>query len=134
MEVDRVVPVTPEHVRLDEVREDQPLVDLAHQLLGLHDPVDVRLRRPRAVDVLAGEDVADLADAVYLVPRLADQREEVRPPRLEREVVPVRGPLVVAGLADEWASDHAADRMLPGQDLAGDPAAGVEPLEGDRLL
>ena len=78
VEVLRVVAVAPEHVRLDEVGEDEPVVELAQQLLGLRDPVDVRLRRVRLVDVLPGEDVADLADAVHLHARLADEREVVR--------------------------------------------------------
>ena len=53
VEVDRVVAVAPEHVGLDEVHEDQALVELAQQLLGLLDAVDVRLRRVRLVDVAA---------------------------------------------------------------------------------
>ena len=62
------------------------------------------------------------------------EREVVRPPRLEREVVPVRRALVAARLAGEGPRDHAADRVLAGQDLARDPAALVELLERDRLL
>ena len=76
----------------------------------------------------------DLADAVDGAARVADEREVVRPLRLEREVVPVRRPLVVARLAEERARDHAADGVLAGQQLAGDPAALVELLERDRLL
>ena len=98
------------------------------------DPVDVRLRRERLVDVAAGEDVGDLADAVDRLPGVADEREVVRPPRLEREVVAVRRALVVARLADERPRDHAADGVLAGQDLARDPAGLVELLERDRLL
>ena len=78
VEVDRVVPVAPEHVRLDEVDEDEPLVERLEQLLGLLDPLDVRLRRVALVDVLAGEDVADLADAVHGDAGLADERQVVR--------------------------------------------------------
>ena len=71
MEVDRVVPVAPEHVRLDEVREDESLLQVLEQLLGLRDPFDVGLRRIGLVDVLAGEDVADLPDRMDLDSRLA---------------------------------------------------------------
>ena len=78
VEVHRVVAVAPERVGLDEVREDQPVVDRPQQLLGLLDALDVRLRRELLVDVLVGEDVADLADAVDLVARVADEREVVR--------------------------------------------------------
>ena len=48
--------------------------------------------------------------------------------------MPVRRPLVVPGRADERAGDHAADRVLAGQDLARDPAALVELLERNRLF
>ena len=43
-------------------------------------------------------------------------------------------PLVVPGLADERPRDHAADGVLAGEDLAGDPACLVELLERDRRL
>ena len=66
MEVLRVVPVAPEHVRLDQVREDESVVQRPKQLLGLDDALGVRLGRMRLVDVDAGEDVADLPDAVHL--------------------------------------------------------------------
>src|SRR5262249_46894742 len=90
--------------------------------------------RVALVDVLPGEDVADLPDAVDGDARLAEQREVVRLPGLEREVVPVGRALVVARLPDEGTGDDAADSVLPGQDLAGDPAALVQLLERDRLL
>ena len=64
MEVLRVVSVAPQHVGLHEVREDEPGLDLPEKLLGLRDPFEVRLRQVRLVDVEAGEDVRDLADAV----------------------------------------------------------------------
>src|SRR5438067_1785991 len=64
VEVDRIVAVAPETVGLDEVREDEPAVELLQQLLGRLDAVDVRFRRVRLVDVAARKDVADLADAV----------------------------------------------------------------------
>ena len=76
VEVDRVVAVAPEHVGLDEIHEDEAAVDLLQQLDGLVDPVDVRLRRERLVDVAAGEDVADLADAVHLVAGVADRARD----------------------------------------------------------
>src|SRR5207247_1451075 len=57
-----------------------------------------------------------------------------RPPRLEREVVAVRRPLVVAGLAAERARDDAADGVLASEDLARGPARGVELVERHRLL
>ena len=134
VEVHRVVAVTPEHVGLDEVHEHEPLVDVLEQLDRSVDAVDVRLRRERVVDVAAGEDVGDLPDAVHRAARVAHRREVVRAARLEREVVPVRRPLVVARLADERAGDHAPDRMPAREDLAGDAAAVVELLERDRLL
>ena len=96
VEVDRVVAVPPELVGLDEVREDEPVVDVLEQLDRAVDAVHVRLRRERLVDVAAGEDVADLPDAVRRVARVADRGEVVRSPRLEREVVAVRRALVVA--------------------------------------
>ena len=48
--------------------------------------------------------------------------------------MPVRRPLVRLRLADERPRDHAPDRVLAGQDLAGDLARLVELLERDRLL
>src|SRR5947208_4707452 len=134
VEVDRVVAVAPEHVCLDEVHEDEPLVDLAHQLLGLDNPVDVAIRRARLIYVLARKDVADLPDAMHLLAGLPHEGQVVRAPRLEREIVAVRCPFVVTRLADERPRDHAPDGVLAGQDLARDPAALVELLERDRLL
>ena len=78
MEVDRVVAVAPEHVRLDEVREHEALVELVEEPLGLVDALDVRASRMRLVDVDAGEDVPDLPDRVHLHPRLAHQGQVVR--------------------------------------------------------
>src|SRR6187401_1441398 len=101
VEVDRVVAMAPEHVRLDEVREDQALVELLEKRLRLLYALDVRLRGMRLVDVLPREDVADLADAVDDGAGLTDERQVVRPLRLEREVVPIGRALVVPRLADE---------------------------------
>ena len=78
VEVLRVVPVPPEHVRLDEVDEDEPLLELAQKCLRLLDPVDVRLGRMRVVDVDAREDVVDLPHAVHLGAGFADERQVVR--------------------------------------------------------
>ena len=96
VEVHRVVAVAPEHVGLDEIHEHEPAVDVLEQLDRAVDAVDVRLRRKRVIDVAAGEDVEDLPDAVDRVSGIADEREVVRAPRLEREVVSVRRALVVA--------------------------------------
>ena len=99
----------------------RPVVELLKQLLGLVDALDVRLGRMGLVDVDAREDVADLADAVHLARRrLADERQVVRLLRLERAVVPVGRARVVPRLARERPRDHAADRVLAGQDLARD--------------
>ena len=111
-----------------------PASIVLEQLDRAIDPVDVRLRRKRVVDVAAGEDVGDLPHAVDGVAGIADERQIVRPPRLEREVVPVRRALVVPRLADERPCDHAADRVPPGEDLARDAAPVVELLQRDRLL
>ena len=124
----------PEHVRLDEVHEDEPLVDVLEQLDRPVDAVDVRLRREGVVDVAAGEDVGDLPDAVDRVPGLANRRQVVRTARLEREVVAVRCPFVVAGLTDEGAGDDTSDRMAPCQDPTRGAAALVQLLEGNRLF
>src|SRR5262249_54394375 len=107
---------------------------LLQQPLRLLDPFDVRLRRVRLVDVTAGEDVANLADAVYRRAGLADERQVVRPPRLQREVVTVRGADVVAGLTGERPRDHAPDGVFPGEDLACRPAALVQLLERNGVL
>ena len=134
VEVHGVVPVAPEHVGLDEVDEDHSVVELAEQPLGVRNALDVRLRRMRFVDVATGEDVADLADAVNLHARVADERKIVRPFRLEREVVSVRSALVVARLPDERPCDDAPDRVLAGEDLARDPTSLVQLFECDRLF
>ena len=90
VEVDRIVAMSPEHVRLDEIDEDETLVQTAEEPLCHLDAIDVRLGRLRLVDVLPGEDVADLADAVDLLSSLSQQAQVVRPTRNEREVVAVR--------------------------------------------
>src|SRR4029079_10542051 len=97
------------------------------------DPMEVRLGRVRGIDFRSGEDVADLADAVNGLAGLAHERQVVRPLRLQREVMPVRRPLVVPGLADEGPRDHTPHPMLASQDLARDPTALVQLLEGNRL-
>src|SRR4029453_11300953 len=102
-------------------------------LLGLVDAVDIRPRRMGLVDVDAGEDVSDLADRVHLVPRLPHTREVVRRGRLERPVVAVGRAHVVPPLAPEGTGDDTADRILAGEDLAGDLAPLVELLERDRV-
>src|ERR671937_3093766 len=101
MEVHWVVAVPPEHVRLDEVGEDQPVVNVTQELLGLRDAFDVRFGRMRLIDVKAGEDLTDLADPVNLPAGVAHEGQVIRTLRLEREIAPVRGPLVRARLADE---------------------------------
>src|SRR5207244_13352812 len=112
-----IVAVAPEHVRLDQVGEDDAVVELAQKLFGLRDAVDVRFGRMRFVDVLAGEDVADLADAVHFRARVPHEREVVRTPGLEREVMAVRSALVVPRLAGERPSDYASDGVLSREDL-----------------
>ena len=62
MEVDRIVSVAPEHVRLDQVDEDHTVVELLEQPLRDGDALDVRARRVGLVDVDPREDVADLSD------------------------------------------------------------------------
>src|SRR3954447_1820342 len=126
--------MTPERVRLDEIREYEALVELLQQLLGLLDTVDVRLRRMRLVDVDTREDVAYLPDAVHGHAGFADERQVVRAPRLERVVVTIRRPRVVARRPRERTGDHAADRMLAAEDIAGSLAGLVELVERNRLL
>src|SRR5262245_31256141 len=88
----------------------------------------------RFIDVLPREDVPDLADPVHLHAGVTHEREVVRPSRLEREVVPVRRPLVISRRADEGTCDHPADRVLSGEDLPRNPARAVELFERNRLL
>ena len=88
----------------------------------------------RLVDVAAGEDVEDLPDAVDRQARVPNEAQVVGALRLEREVVPIRRPFVVARLAGERPCDDAADGVLSDQDLARGPAAVVQLLERDGLL
>ncbi len=112
----------------------KPLSISCEELDRPRDPFHVRLRRARLVDILTGEDVADLADAVHGAPRVADRGQVVRPRRLEREVVSVRRSLVVTRLARERTRDHAPDGVAAAKDLARHPASFVELLERDRVL
>src|SRR5918994_313858 len=135
VEVDRVVAVAPEHVRLDQVDEhERSVLGLLQEADRLGDALHVRLRRVRLVDPDPGEDVVDLADAVHLHAGVLQQRQVVRRAGLDGEVVPVRRARVVPRLAGERAGDHASDLMLAGEDLARGPARLVELLERDRLL
>ena len=86
------------------------------------------------VDVTAGEDVGDLPDADDRQTRLADPCQVVRARGLEREVVPVRGAPVGAGLALEGPGDDAPDRVLAHQLPARDAARLVQLLERNGLL
>ena len=88
----------------------------------------------RFVDVLSGEDVPDLADAVDVPAGVAHERQVIRPLRLEREVVPVGRTFVVPRLTDERARDHPSDRVRAREDLARDPTSAVELLESDRFF
>ena len=112
VEVLRVVPVAPEHVGLDEVHEDEALVDSPEQLLGLRGcprrstSSGATRRCPRRRRCRGSCRRRDRRAGV------AQERQVVRPRRLEREVVPVRRARVVARLADERPRDHAADGVL----------------------
>ncbi len=133
VEVDRVVSVAPEHVRLDEVHEDQPVVELSEQPLCDRDPLHVRACRMRLVDVEPGEDVVDLPDAVHLVPGVPHERQVVRLARLQRPVVAVGRPRVVAGLTLERPRDHPADGVLAGEDVPRGLGSRVQLLQRDRV-
>src|SRR5215207_11112915 len=87
----------------------------------------------RLVDVDAGEDVADLPDAVDLAAGVAHKRQVVRLARLERPVMTVRRPDVVPGVSLDRPGDHAPDGVLAGQDLAGDLAAAIELVKRNRV-
>ena len=99
-------------VGLDEVHEHEALGGLARERDGGREAFGVGVRRLRLVDVAAGEDVADLADARDAATGLANAREVVRARRLEREVVAIGRAAVGARLALERAGDHTPDGML----------------------
>src|SRR5438876_4193448 len=87
----------------------------------------------RLVDVVAGEDVPDLADTVDGLTGLADECQVVRLLRLQREVVAVGGALVASRLTGEGPRDDSADGMLAREDLACDLAPSVQLVERDRV-
>ncbi len=127
--------MAPDHVCLDQVGEHEAAVrEVAQPRDRTGDALPVRLGGHRAVDVLAGEDVRDLADGVHAHPGLAKPLEVVRPRRQQREVVPVWRPLVGARLALERPRDHTADRVLACEQPAGRAAGRVQLLERHRLL
>ena len=97
MEVNRVVAMPPQLIGLDEIREDEALVDVLEQLQRSVDSIDVRPCGERLVDVETGENIVDLPHPVGRVSRIADRCQVVRPSRLEREVMAVRGSLVRTG-------------------------------------
>src|SRR5262245_64258537 len=134
MEVLGIVAVSPQHVRLHEVREDEAGLELLQELLGGSYAFDVRLRRVLGIDVEMGEDVRDLPHAVHLGPGFTDLGQVVGPLRLEREVVAIRRSLIVAGPADERPRDDTTDRVLAGGDLAGVATAWVGLLARDWRL
>src|SRR6266511_807048 len=134
VEVDRVVAVSPEHVGLDQVREDEALVEFPEQAFDLRDSLQVGLGGMGFVDVAAGEDLAHLADRVDAASGVADQAEVVGSPRLERVVMAPVGALVITRLARKGTRDDPSDGVLSGEDLAGDPAGVVELLRRDSLL
>ena len=113
VEVDRVVAVAPELVRLDEVHEDEAGVDVLEQLDRAVDPVDVRLRRERLVDVAPREDVGDLPDAVDGVAGVADRRSGSSGGAARARSRGGSACARSARLAEERPRDHPPDRVLP---------------------
>src|SRR3954447_26085813 len=86
-----VVAVAVDLVGLDEVREDQPGVELVQELRRRGEPLLVGRRHVLAVDADAGEQVADLAHAVHRHARVLHLDEIRAARRLEREVAPAAG-------------------------------------------
>ena len=92
-----VAAVAVEHVEIDEVREDQPVVGRVPQLVDRGHAFGVRGRGRRARDAAAGEDVADLAHAFDREPGFLD-RVEHGARRHHRIIVPAARALPRAGL------------------------------------
>ena len=134
VEAHGVVAMAVGHVGLDEIDEREPVGAVARQRDRARQAVGVRARRVRLVDVLPGEDVADLADAGHARARRADAREVIRLRRQQREVVAVGRAAVGARLALERAGDHAPDGVLAGEQPARGAAGLVELLERHRRL
>ncbi len=65
----RVVAVPVGLIRLDEIDEHEALAGLPRERDRAREAIGVRRRRVRVVDVAAGEDVVDLADARHVSPR-----------------------------------------------------------------
>ena len=132
----RVVPMTPEHVGLDEVREHQAAVgDGSHQLPGRRDPLGIRGRRMAGIDVL---------------PRRRCRRSSRRRARSSRgreaagggsgaaaraRSRAARRPPVGARVPFERARDHPADGVLAAQDSRAVRQASYSSSSGnDRLV
>src|SRR3954454_14787672 len=121
-----VVAVAVDLVGLDEVREDQPGVELVQELRRRGEPLLVGRRRVLAIDADAGEQVADLAHAVYRHAGVLHLDEIRAARRLEREVAAAAGAREVAGRAGERPRDHAPDGVLAGHHPARLLARGVK--------
>ncbi len=77
-------------------------------------PVGVRRARVLAVDPDAGEQIADLADALHGHAGVVELQQVGARGRLERQVAPPGGTPEVARLALERPRDHAPDGVLAG--------------------
>ena len=132
-----VVAVAPEHVGLDQVREDEaPRRGPSQQLGRDRDPLRVRRRSASRCRCPAGEDVADLADAVHReAARSADPGQVVRPRRVRARS---RAGAACARYAPGSPSNGRAmtrpTACSPVRMLAGRAAGLVQLLERHRLL
>src|SRR3954451_13804510 len=109
-----VVAVAVDLVGLDEVREDQPGVELVQELRRRGEPLLVGRRRVLAVDADAGEQIADLAHAVHRHARVLHLDEIRAARRLEREVAAGGRGGGVARRGGGRPRDHAPDGVLAG--------------------
>ena len=128
-----VVAVPPALVELDDVHENEPLGQPVERRFDEAVGIGVR-GGVLAGDVATREQVVHLADPHTGNPPLRQEIEQRLPHRLDRKVAAVRRARVPAGAPLERPRDHPADRVLPGQDLAGDPAARVQLFERNRVL
>src|SRR4029079_17947086 len=106
-------------IEIDEVREDEIGVRLAHQLERLLHPVRIRLRSYLLADADAIENIRDLAEADHLPAGIVKALHDRFTGRRDREVLPVRRSFEVAFAgADERPRDDSPNVVRAAHQLA----------------
>jgi len=130
-----IVPVSVEHVEVDEIHKEQPVVEAGGFFDDMIDPLRVARLVNSSRKPATGEQIFDLADSYGGNPRPGDYIEDRVPFRHQREILPVRSPLKRPRGPGKGTRDDPSYRMPADADmLARCPAHRVKTVERKDIL